>query len=71
MFFCFVEYYILHHFLCEEHNKKLTTLQIFCGENSHNVLRNFLLYVYYSIMIHSKNSAKKWPRKWYRNITFS
>ena len=51
--------------------KKLTTFQ----KNIH-VLRNFLLYVFRILFNNdpqqiSINSAKKWPRKWYRNMNIS
>ena len=41
-----------------------------------NVYRNFLLYVFRILFNNdpqqiSFNSAKKWPRKWYRNMAFS
>ena len=44
--FSFVVYYIFNHFLCEKHTTNFTTFQILGGGNIHNVLRNFLLYVF-------------------------
>ena len=59
-------------------NRKNLTFQIFWGENIiiHNVLRNFLMYVFRILFNNdpqqiSINSARKWPRKWYRNMNFS
>ena len=58
-------------------SKKFDNISDFLGwTNIHNVLRNFLLYVFRILFNNdpqqiSINSAKKWPRKWYRNMNFS
>ena len=58
-------------------NIKKNDISDFLGwKNIHNVLRNFLLYVFRILFNNdpqqiSINSAKKWPRKWYRNMNFS
>ena len=63
-------------FLCEN-THKFDDISDFFGEKKiHNVLRNILVCI--TGMLFRKdahqisfNSAEKWPRKWYRNMTCS
>ena len=74
--FTFVASYIFNDFECEKHNKNLTNFHILLNKKNQNVERNIPLYVFRILFNNdaqqiSFNSAKTWPRKWYRIMTFS